>query len=33
MGFYNPLQIDERKRDYDYPSGLKNVGNSKYFRF
>jgi hypothetical protein len=29
MGFYNPLQIDERKRDYDIPSGLKNVGNSK----
>lgn len=27
---YEPLPVNERQRDMQMPSGLKNVGNSKY---
>jgi len=33
MHSFEPMPTNERARDQDIPSGLKNVGNSKSFLF
>jgi NADH:ubiquinone oxidoreductase subunit 3 (subunit A) len=30
---YQPLPLEERQRNKDYPSGLKNIGNGMNFYF